>query len=70
LVIFLPPSYDNSNNNYPVVFFLPGYGDQVTDWTDGAYRNFRLPDAMDKLITAGNHSVAFTDGNLPAGIYF
>jgi S-formylglutathione hydrolase FrmB len=46
LYVYLPPSYNTSDNRYPVLYYLPGYG-------DGNIIGFRLPDDMDKLIADG-----------------
>jgi enterochelin esterase-like enzyme len=46
LYVYLPPSYNSSETRYPVLYYLPGYG-------DGNIIGFRLPDDMDKLIEAG-----------------
>ena len=53
LAVYLPPSYDTSSLRYPVVYFLPGFGDQVNYWLNGTYQNFRLNEAMDTLIMRG-----------------
>ena len=46
LYVYLPPSYNTSGTRYPVLYYLPGYG-------DGNIIGFRLPDDMDKLIEGG-----------------
>jgi enterochelin esterase-like enzyme len=46
LYVYLPPSYNTSQTYYPVLYYLPGYG-------DGNIIGFRLPDDMDKLIQSG-----------------
>jgi S-formylglutathione hydrolase len=51
VIIYLPPSYASSSLKYPVVYFLPGFGDEVQYWTNGTYQGFKLKDVMDKLIT-------------------
>jgi enterochelin esterase-like enzyme len=43
IYVYLPPSYDSSEKRYPVVYYLPGYGDTTM-------MGFRLPDDMDALI--------------------
>ncbi|HPG38233.1 MAG TPA: alpha/beta hydrolase-fold protein [bacterium] len=53
IIVYLPPSYSESTARYPVVYFLPGWTDYVTNWTNGAYQGFRLKTSMDKLITDG-----------------
>src|SRR6185503_2451578 len=42
----LPPSYASSEKRYPVVYYLPGYGDSTMI-------GFQLPGAMDSLIESG-----------------
>jgi enterochelin esterase-like enzyme len=44
--VYLPPSYPGSDQRYPVVYYLPGYGDT-------GMRGFRLPQDMDALIESG-----------------
>lgn len=46
IYVYLPPSYNTSEKRYPVVYYLPGYGDT-------AMIGFRLPDSMDTLIESG-----------------
>ncbi len=41
--VYLPPSYGASEKRYPVVYYLPGYG-------DSSITGFRLPNDMDSLI--------------------
>ena len=55
IAVYLPPSYELSGKSYPVVYFLGGYGDRVTDWTNGTYQGFRIKNIMDKLI--GNKTI-------------
>lgn len=49
LAIYLPPTYFTANRQYPVVYFLAGFGDQVTDFISGVY-GLALPLSMDSLI--------------------
>ncbi|MEW5702063.1 MAG: alpha/beta hydrolase [Candidatus Zixiibacteriota bacterium] len=49
LAIYLPPSYGHSQMRYPVVYFLTGFGDQVTDFISGAH-GFAMPLSLDSLI--------------------
>ncbi|MEW6194997.1 MAG: alpha/beta hydrolase-fold protein [Bacteroidota bacterium] len=51
IAVYLPPSYNTSNKKFPVVYFLPGFGDQVSDWTSGTYQGFRVNTSMDQLIS-------------------
>jgi len=51
IAVYLPPSYEMSGKSYPAVYFLGGFGDKVTDWTNGTYQSFRIKNVMDKLIS-------------------
>ena len=44
--VYLPPSYGNPSKRFPVVYYLPGYG-------DSNILGFNLPDSMDTLIQNG-----------------
>jgi S-formylglutathione hydrolase len=44
--VYLPPSYGVQGKRFPVVYYLPGYGDI-------SMIGFNLPDSMDRLITDG-----------------
>ena len=44
--VYLPPSYGFPDKRFPVVYYLPGYG-------DSDMLGFRLPDRMDALIQNG-----------------
>ena len=46
IYVYLPPSYSTSEKRYPVIYYLPGYG-------DSSVIGFRLPDDMDSLIESG-----------------
>ena len=46
IYVYLPPSYGSSGKRYPVVYYLPGYG-------DSAVMGFHLPGDMDSLIESG-----------------
>ena len=46
IYVYLPPSYGTSEKQYPVVYYLPGYGDSNVI-------GFRLPGDMDALIESG-----------------
>ena len=46
IYVYLPPSYSSTEKRYPVVYYLPGYGDT-------SIIGFRLPDDMDALIEIG-----------------
>ena len=45
--VYLPPSYPTSEKRYPVVYYLPGYGDSVMF-------GIVLPGSMDALIESGD----------------
>lgn len=47
IFVYLPPSYGDPNKRFPVVYYLPGYG-------DSGMIGFNLPDSMDRLIENGN----------------
>ena len=41
--VYLPPSYNKSDRRYPVVYFLPGFGDLIYYYTNyGVYQGFSL----------------------------
>ena len=46
IYVYLPPSYGSSGKHYPVVYYLPGYG-------DSSVIGFQLPGDMDALIESG-----------------
>jgi S-formylglutathione hydrolase len=50
IIIYLPPSYDTTNLNYPVVYFLPGFSTPNTDFINGSFQGYRLKNSMDDLI--------------------
>jgi S-formylglutathione hydrolase len=53
IAVYLPPSYYSSVKSYPVIYFLPGWSDYVSDWTStGVYQGFKIQDAMNQLISA------------------
>lgn len=54
IAIYLPPSYDGGTGRYPVVYFLPGFGDPLAYYTRyGVYQGFQLRESLDALIQAG-----------------
>jgi S-formylglutathione hydrolase len=53
IAIYLPPSYETTKTRYPVVYFLPGFGDGITLYLDGTYQGFKLQTTMDSLIRVG-----------------
>lgn len=54
LAIYLPPSYDSTQNRYPVVYFLPGFNCPIYYFTQyGVFQGFDLKMALDSLINSG-----------------
>lgn len=53
-VVYLPPSYAEGKKNYPVVYYLSGWGNDFKSLTNGDFNGFKLNDTMDKLIKSGN----------------
>lgn len=51
IIVYLPPSYNSSSTNYPVIYFLTGYGDVASNFTIGYYQGFKVHTVMDKLIS-------------------
>ena len=53
LVVYLPPSYRNGHQRFPVLYFLPNFDNILQRYTGGSYQGFRLKEAMDDLIRRG-----------------
>lgn len=54
IAIYLPPSYSSSDKKFPVVYYLPGFGDPIHYYTYWAvYQGFSLKKSMDRLINEG-----------------
>jgi S-formylglutathione hydrolase FrmB len=49
--VFLPPSYDKSTKDFPVVYFFHGMFNDHTSWTVGRYGN--LPAKIESLMATG-----------------
>jgi hypothetical protein len=47
ILVYLPPSYGIPDKHFPVVDYLPGYG-------DSDMIGFNLPDSMDRLVSGGS----------------
>ena len=47
IYVYLPPSYSSTEKRYPVIYYLPGYG-------DSSILGFQLPTEMDSLIDSGH----------------
>ncbi len=61
--IYLPPGYDASERNYPVVYLLHGYSDDETGWIQFGEANF----IADKGITEGEFApciIVMPDGKV------
>jgi enterochelin esterase-like enzyme len=61
--VYLPPSYGSSGNRYPVIYFLPGYG-------DNSMMGFHLPSDMDAALENGEVKemiVVVADGDSKMG---
>lgn len=54
VAVYLPPSYNDSDKEYPVVYYLPGFGNSTNYYTQyGVYRDYLLKNSMDELINEG-----------------
>lgn len=71
VAVYLPPSYTGGQQRFPVVFYLPGFGDQIPLYTDFQfYQGFQLKEAMDRLIGQGKIRemiVVIANGLTPLG---
>ncbi|MBI5446835.1 MAG: alpha/beta hydrolase [Deltaproteobacteria bacterium] len=69
--VYLPPSYDGSERRFPVVYYLPGFGDQILLYTDVQfYQGFALKGSLDRLIGQGRITemiVVIPNGLTPLG---
>jgi enterochelin esterase-like enzyme len=66
--IYLPPSYQSSTARYPVVYFLPGFGDLVHYYTLWGVFGFSLKPSMDQLISSAKVDEMIIV--IPNGSYF
>ncbi|MGD8415268.1 MAG: alpha/beta hydrolase-fold protein [Candidatus Latescibacterota bacterium] len=53
IAVYLPPGYASDAARYPVVYFVPDRGSDMSDFLDGTYQGFELVEAMDRLIDDG-----------------
>jgi enterochelin esterase-like enzyme len=54
VAVYLPPSYGTGDRRYPVVYFLPGFGEPVPYFARfGVFQGFVLGPSVDRLIAAG-----------------
>jgi S-formylglutathione hydrolase len=71
IAVYLPPSYEQSNRRYPVVYFLTGFGDAIRYYSQyGIYQGFTLKGSLDKLINdedVGAMIVVVASGSTPMG---
>ncbi|MBZ0090153.1 MAG: alpha/beta fold hydrolase, partial [Thermoanaerobaculia bacterium] len=69
--VYLPPSYDGSQRRFPVVYYLPGFGDQILLYTEvRLYQGFALKESLDRLIGQGRITemiVVIPNGLTPLG---
>lgn len=63
LYIYLPPSYDEGEKNYPVVYFLHGLGDSSSAFIQ------TIKEGLDKSFNEGSKEFIFVvlDGNIMSG---
>lgn len=62
--VYLPASYDTGTKNYPVVYFLHGWAEELKAYREGPY--FKMKETMDKLIEEKKCQemiVVMTNGN-------
>lgn len=63
MTVYTPPGYENSNQNYPVLYLLHGVGGDELAWTGSG----RAAEIMDNLIAQGKAEpmiVVMTNGNV------
>lgn len=49
-LVVLPPGYHGSVRTYPVVYYLPGFTTDVTEYVDRSLDGFHLGEALDDLV--------------------
>lgn len=60
--VHLPPSYNYNKDNYPVLYFLAGYGERVSDWVTGGYSFLSISDEMMKSKSIKEMIIVLIDG--------
>jgi S-formylglutathione hydrolase len=50
ILVYLPPAYDTSTKRYPVVYFLPGFGDRSMDVSSEDINKLVLGDTIQEMI--------------------
>ncbi|KUG24790.1 putative esterase [hydrocarbon metagenome] len=66
VAVYLPPDYTNSNKNYPVVYYLPGFTSPINEFLFGEYNGFELQEDVDFLIERqliNEMIIVLVDGN-------
>jgi S-formylglutathione hydrolase FrmB len=53
VVVYLPPSYGQTNRRFPVLYFLPNFRCQLWRYTGGTFQGFRFEQAMARQLQAG-----------------
>jgi len=53
VVVYLPPAYDDSTSRYPVVYYLPGFTTDVTEYIDGTFDGLHAGELLDRAIAEG-----------------
>lgn len=53
VLIYLPPGYDDGDRRYVVLYYLPGFSTEVTEYVDGTLDGWSLTDALDRGIVSG-----------------
>src|SRR5512134_3189461 len=50
ILVYLPPAYDASTKRYPVVYFLPGFGDRSMDTASADINQLVLDGTIQEMI--------------------
>jgi S-formylglutathione hydrolase len=53
-MVYLPPSYEDSEKNYPTLYFLTGLSAEVDITFNGRVKGFKLNESLDSLIDNGS----------------
>jgi len=53
LLVYLPPSYRSGTRRYPVVYYLPGFTTDVTEYIDGSIQGLHMRLSMDAFVRQG-----------------
>jgi len=52
-LVLLPPSYHQGSRSYPVVYYLPGFATDATEYLDGSFDGFHLDRTLDAAVENG-----------------